>query len=90
MDRKVYCTNVYAVYHRSESENENMPCFFKGPKWDDKCTYNFHEAFVTDDIGEAEAVANALNNEAKKHGHCLAGHIKFGKICVMEMNPMEI
>lgn len=90
MNKKHYDTNVYVVYHRSANEDECKPCFFKTKNWKDKCTWSVADAFKTHDIFEAERVANELNDEAKKLGHCLAGHIKFGRISVQEIKPMPL
>lgn len=90
MNKRHYDTGVYVVYHRSANEDENMPCFFKTKNWKDKCTWSVADAFKTHDILEAERVANELNAAASKLGHCLAGHIKFGRISVQEIEPMSL
>lgn len=79
--------DTYVVYHIGKDETDQRPCYFKSPEWKDKCTTDFSNAYVTNDPMTADNVARSLNDQAAKAGHCLAGHIKFGKVCIREIKP---
>lgn len=83
-------TDSYVVYHLGADESDQLPCYFKSQAWNDKCTRNLSKAFVTDDVLIAEDVADHMNEHATEIGHCLAGHIKFGKICITEVKRPKV
>lgn len=89
MASKIIETNeTYVVYHLGKDETDLHPCYFKSPAFRDKCTTVFSNAYTTDDPMIADSVAQCLNAQAAKAGHCLAGHIKFGKVCIREIKTV--
>lgn len=80
--------DIYVVYHLGKDETDQLPYYFKSPAWKDKCTTMFSKAYTTNDPMIADSVARGLNDKAAKIGHCLAGHIKFGKVCIREIKSV--
>lgn len=89
MNKKTVGTNTYVVYHLGKDETDPLPYYFKSQSWTDNCTTCLDYAFMTNNVLDAEDTANKLNEQARQHGHCLAGHIKFGRVLVEEIKRAD-